>query len=374
MSNLMSMLLGSKGESKIEDLESTKQFCTGLFKNGLWERRKTDLGYFTHQLNNIEIPYLTKTCTPKFEMSLPKMPIGIYNEILRFFLQIYGSVKSEVIVQVFWNLTTKKYELYVPVQKVAGASIVLERNLGPMIDPNMAWIADIHSHNVMGAGFSGTDTNDEKSTRLFGVIGTITTKPTSAWRAGCNQKFVTLQMIDIFDSESTEVFAIDPEAIKNVTEFRPAVVISYPPLGNRIQSQATVRDAHGRIISPHVKYPVTGVPISPERYPKGDFDYMAYLDYLSDVDESADEWAKPIYYDAVTDFIKTFKAWVSSVNDGDDSQAINRQLISDFCDMISECDMMEQDFIEDVINELSLHASSREWIDIVKHASDLGGF
>ena len=33
---------------------------------------------------------------------------------------------------------------------------------------------DIHSHNTMGAFWSGTDNADEKETRLFGVLGKIT--------------------------------------------------------------------------------------------------------------------------------------------------------------------------------------------------------
>ena len=60
-----------------------------------------------------------------------------------------------------------------------------------------------------GAGFSGTDTADEISTKLFGVIGNIlSAAPSMAWRAGCNQKFVTLQFDDIFDSESDKTYSV----------------------------------------------------------------------------------------------------------------------------------------------------------------------
>ena len=47
------------------------------------------------------IPYLSSKCDPSFSLSLPKLPIGIYNEILRFFRDIYNTIKSEVYVGVF---------------------------------------------------------------------------------------------------------------------------------------------------------------------------------------------------------------------------------------------------------------------------------
>lgn len=139
-------IFGSMGECKIEDLESDKKFCTSMFQNGIWEKRKSNIGTFVHCIHNMSIPYLTKTCQPSFELALPKMPIGVYNEILRFFRDIYNTIKSEVYVGVFWNLKESKYQLYVPQQEVAGASISYKRNEHAFVDTNLVHVMDVHSH------------------------------------------------------------------------------------------------------------------------------------------------------------------------------------------------------------------------------------
>lgn len=117
-----------------------------MFANGLWEKRKTHIGEFVHCLTSTNIPYLKETCAPSFVLSLPKMPIGVYDEIFRFFKDIYSSIKSEVFVGVFWNLTTLDYQLYVPEQQVAGASIKYKRDTGPFCDANLVHVMDVHSH------------------------------------------------------------------------------------------------------------------------------------------------------------------------------------------------------------------------------------
>ena len=79
------------------------------------------------------------------------------------------------------------------------------------------WVLDIHSHNTMGAFFSGTDSADEISTRVFGVMGQISKGTTQRvnftckWRAGVNGKFVELNAADIWDMDNVELMPV-PEA------------------------------------------------------------------------------------------------------------------------------------------------------------------
>lgn len=146
MTNAAFALFGAMGEAKVESLESDKKFCTSLFHNGVWEKRKTHVGEFTHCIAPITIPYLKESCDPSFKWTLPKPGIGVYNEVLRFFREIYNTIKSEVFVGVFWNLEEKKYQLYVPDQEVAGASIKYARDKGAFVDPNLVHVIDIHSH------------------------------------------------------------------------------------------------------------------------------------------------------------------------------------------------------------------------------------
>lgn len=144
--NLAQALFGNQGEALVESLESDKKFCLGLFSNGLWEKRKTQVGEFVHQVHKMDIGYLKTPCSPSFSLSLPKIPAGIFVSIVAFFRKILQSVKSEVAVQVFWDTEKQEYEVYVPEQQVASASIKFARDKGPMIDPKKVWVLDIHSH------------------------------------------------------------------------------------------------------------------------------------------------------------------------------------------------------------------------------------
>lgn len=225
--NLSQALFGNQGEALIESLDSDKKFCLGIFSNGLWEKRKTPVGEFTHQIHKMDIGYLKTPCLPSFKMTLPKIPAGIFIGIVAFFRKILQSVKSEVAVQIFWDTETQEYEVYVPIQQVAAASIKFERDKGPMINPKKVWVLDIHSHCNFGAFFSSVDTNDEKSTRLFGVIGQLgQNNPAHVWRAGCNNKYVELKFEDIWDAENLTEYVISDEVLANITEMKytPPVV------------------------------------------------------------------------------------------------------------------------------------------------------
>ena len=93
MTNAAFALFGSMGEAKVESLDSEKKFCTSMFHNGVWEKRKTHVGEFTHCIAPITIPYLKESCEASFKWTLPKPPVGIYNEVLRFFRLFRLSLK-----------------------------------------------------------------------------------------------------------------------------------------------------------------------------------------------------------------------------------------------------------------------------------------
>ena len=69
----------------------------------------------------------------------------------------------------------------------------------------------------MGAFFSGTDSADEVSTRVFGVIGEIKENSfSSVWRAGVNGQFQKLNLDAIWDDSDKDKtkWIIDPELVK----------------------------------------------------------------------------------------------------------------------------------------------------------------
>ena len=72
-----------------------------------------------------------------------------------------------------------------------------------------------------GAFFSSVDTNDEKSTRLFGVIGMLgKDNPAHVWRAGCNNKYVELKFEDIWDCTNVSKYVISDDVLANITEMK----------------------------------------------------------------------------------------------------------------------------------------------------------
>ena len=105
---------------KFED--NNKQYQNAMFANGLWQRRKTDLGFFTLKVENVDGKKygLTKECHNAFEPLLPKIPISIFNIILEHYRDVYKTMKSEVYTQVFWNKEKQDYEIWVPKQTVSG--------------------------------------------------------------------------------------------------------------------------------------------------------------------------------------------------------------------------------------------------------------
>lgn len=218
---LAQLLLGKDGEVKLENLESEKKYCVGIFADGIYEKRNTPIGSFTYKKNEILFPYLEKSGESNFEFKLPKIPFGLLTTVAGFFHSIMKTMNnSEVMVQIYWNFKREEYFIYVPVQRVAGASISFDHSEELLNNPDVYWVLDIHSHNTMGAFFSGTDSSDERSTRLFGVIGKI--KDSEHYdivlRAGVNGKFTTIQVPDIFDLADTRKFVLPDDIEKRVTK------------------------------------------------------------------------------------------------------------------------------------------------------------
>lgn len=228
-SALAEQLFGARGEVKIETLESDKDFCLGVFKNGLWEQRRTPIGKFRFQKLDFNVPYLKTESVPEFELSLPKIPGRFLHAIVEFFRLVMKKFNgAEVMIQIFWNKTTEKYEVFVPTQKVSGASVSFEHDLNLQVDPERIWVFDIHSHNSMGAFFSGGDNADEKSTRLFGVIGKLHTDNWEGkWRSGVNGKYCMLNVEDVFDLSDTVRAVIGEKALEKVSRGTVIPVYKY---------------------------------------------------------------------------------------------------------------------------------------------------
>ena len=221
---LAAQLFGGTGEALVSSTESEKKYCAGLYADGIWERRNTDVGSFVYHREKFNIPYLSDKGETSFEYKLPKLPYGMLQAIAIFFRKIMEDMNnSEVMVQIFWSKSEEKYLIYVPVQRVSGASIKFDHSQELQNDSNSIWVLDIHSHNTMGAFFSGGDNADEISTRVFGVIGRLEKDDfASVWRAGVNGNFHNLSLEDIWDFSDlkSEAWLIADEHIERVSEIR----------------------------------------------------------------------------------------------------------------------------------------------------------
>lgn len=232
---LAAALFGGEGEAKIESTDSDRKFCLGVFADAIYERRNTPIGAFVQVKHNIKTPYLSKAGTPSFELKLPKPPVGLLNGVADFFRKIMKTMNNcEVMVQIYWSFSEQKYQIYVPEQEVAGASIRFKHSLELQSDPDKYWVLDIHSHNTMGAFFSAVDSADEKSTRVFGVLGRLDLQDFhSQWRAGVNGKFVPLEVSDLWDPEDTELWVVPDEVLSRVTKYQFTAATSryFPSVG-----------------------------------------------------------------------------------------------------------------------------------------------
>lgn len=221
--DLMQALFGSVSEVCTDLNKSTKQFAVALYKDGIWEKRENQIGTFIFKRQELkDIPFVSQTITPSFSLKVNKLPINILKSTVNLFKDIMKTMNnSESMVQIFLDTENNKYLIYVPEQYVSGASIRFLHNQEYQNNEKLLWVLDIHSHNTMNAFFSGGDDRDEKSTRIYGVLGQLDREEyASKWRAGCDGKYFNLSIDDIFDVSSTEDFVIDSEEFKKIKSLR----------------------------------------------------------------------------------------------------------------------------------------------------------
>ena len=182
-----------------------------LRRDGLWEMRKSRAGVFVRLLQKFESPLPGFPEETNVEYGRPhygKIPVDLFREILAFFKSICDESKDEAYVQTFWDPEAQRYFNHVPKQRVSGASVHFDRDVD--LEARCALVLETHSHNTMGAFFSGTDNNDEKSDRFFGVVGKLNQhSPEMLFSFVCGGKRVVVNRSDIFDEEPEVPFPGD---------------------------------------------------------------------------------------------------------------------------------------------------------------------
>ena len=136
-----------------------------------------------------------------------KIPYIFFEQIVEFFRQVSKKMKSEFEAHawVLWS-AERGYFISIPEQNVSKASVSFTYN-DDSLPPGSIIVLDIHSHNTMGAFYSGTDNNNDKSGIYYSaVIGKLT-----------NTTFEYVIRFNLYEQKKTctleEVFLIEDKVV-----------------------------------------------------------------------------------------------------------------------------------------------------------------
>jgi hypothetical protein len=130
----------------VECFDETKKFSNAAFANGIWQRRKEPVGTFTIQIDKIDLKRLglNQTCEVSYVSALPKIPVALLTNIVEFFRVIKNKMRSEVYISIYWDIAKQDYFLYVPEQRVGGATVNFQNDPAMLNNSNFFIVMDIH--------------------------------------------------------------------------------------------------------------------------------------------------------------------------------------------------------------------------------------
>ena len=139
-----------------KNIPAEDETCFIIAKGGIYLKKKLDL---IESITPVDKISFLEDLVPFAKLNIPKIPAKIFGSILAFFKEVYVLYKSEAIVLLFYNKSTKKYKIHIPEQIVGSASVEYKAN---MTIKDHILIGTIHSHSSMSAFHSTTDVNDEE--------------------------------------------------------------------------------------------------------------------------------------------------------------------------------------------------------------------
>jgi PRTRC genetic system protein A len=164
---------------KFDPTKLTKPNTWVLTRTGSWLVQRNNGGYYGVKKSENGIPTLPATKElPQafFDLKYGKIPNSILEQILSFFREIMKRYNdAEAFVQVYWDKQDQKYICHVPKQIISKGSVNYDatENLDITDSSRYIFVYECHSHNSMGAFWSGTDNRDEKELRVYGVFGML---------------------------------------------------------------------------------------------------------------------------------------------------------------------------------------------------------
>jgi PRTRC genetic system protein A len=145
-----------------------------------------------------------------------KIPVELFDQVVAFFKQVMEVKKSELeaMIWICWD-QENGYHLIVPDQRVSKASASYD---WASLPAGKTIVADIHSHNTMGAFFSGTDNRDDQSNIGFsGVVGRLKdANPQTVWRFNYRAQKLECDLDDIFTMPARPEVAVPEDWISKI--------------------------------------------------------------------------------------------------------------------------------------------------------------
>lgn len=166
-----------------------------------------------------------------------KIPVSFLHQITKFFKEVMSKMKNDYEAQCFilWS-QEKGYHISVPKQSVSKAAVSFEYD-ADAIPAGSVVVVDIHSHNTMGAFFSGTDDNNDKNGIYYsGVIGQLNKpEPAMIFRLNLFDTKKSATLADVFEYEHEKV-EIDPTWLDKV-EAKVHTPVTHRGMGTMYQGQ-----------------------------------------------------------------------------------------------------------------------------------------
>lgn len=248
-----------------ESLEKLNTWIIG--GNGKWLVQKNEAGYFGVKKSDEGIDTL-----PDLEiddafvhLTYGKIPQNVLDQIIAFFRGVMRKHNNgEAFCQVYYDKTEEKYIVHVPAQQVSGASVRYDKtkDLDKTSPERYVFVYECHSHNNMGAFWSGTDNADESDLRIFGVYGKLGSEQwVHKHRTFVGEEEIDLTLDCAFETvdlkpsykvtvSEEESYVVDREDI--AVDESPRYMVQIPGTEDVIEVR---KDQIKRVIKPEAAYP-----------------------------------------------------------------------------------------------------------------------